>query len=206
MSDSDPLAQVEQLYEQKVAALDAEYEVELAALKQKHDSALIERLLRIERWIREKLQLLGAPDRPPLDQIVLKAFHELKQEIQNMGTSLSAQLTAAQAETSAALDGIATDVSEIAADVDLLLQGTNPGDPVTQAMVDAMTSIRDRAVAAKSGLDAVNAKVPAGGGTTPVHTAQDTSDTTLNGQPRPDGSRRNNFFMDGFDATQPETT
>lgn len=96
--------------------------------------------------------------RPLLDAVfrILRNTEELKQ----MSGSLSEQLAAAQAETSAALDGIATDVTEIAADVDQLLQNTQAGDPVTQAMVDAMTSIRDRAVAAKDGLDAVNAKVP----------------------------------------------
>lgn len=92
--------------------------------------------------------------------LILKAFNELKQEIQKMSGTLAEQLAAAQAETNAALDGIATDVGEIAADVDQLLAGVQPGTTLTLDMVNAMTSIRDRAVAAKGGLDAVNAKVP----------------------------------------------
>lgn len=109
-----------------------------------------------------------------LAQLVATGFKELKQEIKTMGTTLADQLTAQQAETSAALDGIsttvssiATDVTEIGADVDQLLAGAQPGVTLTQAMVDTMGAIRDRAVAAgaalaaaKDGLDAVNAKVP----------------------------------------------
>lgn len=38
-----------------------------------------------------------------------------------------------------------------------------------------------------------------------AHTAQDTADTTANGQPRADGSIRNNFFLEGFDPSKPET-
>ena len=77
------------------------------------------------------------------------------------GTSLSEQLTAAQAETNAKLDGLATDVTEISADVDTLLAGMKPGDVVTQEMVDAQTAIRDRVGTLKDGFDAINAKVPA---------------------------------------------
>lgn len=104
------------------------------------------------------LHLDAELSRPLLD-FARKTFLNTERLITMSGT-LSEQLAAAQAATSAALDGIATDVTEIAADVDQLLQNTQTGDPVTQAMVDSMTSIRDRAVAAKDGLDAVNAKVP----------------------------------------------
>lgn len=95
-----------------------------------------------------------------LAALAIRGFHDIKQEIKTMSGSLADQLAAAQAETSAALDGIATDVAEIGADVDQLLQGAAPGTVLTQEMVDSMTAIRDRAVAAKSALDAVNAKVP----------------------------------------------
>ena len=82
------------------------------------------------------------------------------QRLITMSTSLSEQLAAAQAETNAKLDAIGTDVTEIGADVDQLLAGMTTGDPVTQAMVDAATAIRDRVGAVKDGLDAINAKVP----------------------------------------------
>ena len=88
-------------------------------------------------------------------------FDLLKQEIRMSGTSLADQIAAANVETNAKLDAIATDVTEIGADVDTLLGGLTPGDQVTQAMVDAATSIRDRVSAVKDGLDAINAKVPA---------------------------------------------
>lgn len=96
-----------------------------------------------------------------LAALVIKGFNELRRDIHTMSSTLAEQLAAAQAETSAALDGIATDVSEIAADVDSLLAAAPVGSVLTQEAVDAMTAIRDRAVAAKAGLDAVNARVPA---------------------------------------------
>lgn len=77
-----------------------------------------------------------------------------------MSGTLAEQLAAAQAETSAALDAIAVDVTEIGADVDSLLAGMTPGTTITQEMVDAATSISSRVATIKSGLDAVNAKVP----------------------------------------------
>lgn len=78
-----------------------------------------------------------------------------------MSGTLAEQLAAAQADTASKLDAIATDVTEISADVDKLLAGTTVGDVVTQAMVDAQTSIRDRVSAIRDALDVVNAKVPA---------------------------------------------
>lgn len=78
-----------------------------------------------------------------------------------MSGTLAEQLAAAQADTASKLDAIATDVTEISADVDSLLAGMAPGTVITQAMVDAATSIRDRVSTIKDGLDVVNAKVPA---------------------------------------------
>lgn len=203
MSDSDPLAQVEQLYEQKVAALKAEYEDELAGLKKKHDSVLIQRLLRIEEWIREKLHHLGAPDHEPLDHHIVKAFHEVKQEIKNMGTTLSQQMDDAAARDEAATAKLSADLAAIA--LELQTNAPAAGSVVTQAQVDRHVAIATALEAAAAAADAL--VVPSGSGTTPpAHTAQDTSDGTPNGAPRPDGSVRNNFFMDGFDASKPETT
>lgn len=38
-----------------------------------------------------------------------------------------------------------------------------------------------------------------------AHTPSDATDTTANGQPRADGSIRNNFFLPDFDPSKPET-
>lgn len=77
-----------------------------------------------------------------------------------MSGTLAEQLAAAQAATAASLDAIATDVTEIGADVDQLLAGMQPGTTITQEMVDAATAISSRVGAVKDGLDAINAKVP----------------------------------------------
>lgn len=92
-------------------------------------------------------------------RLLRKIFCNTERIIKMSGT-LAEQLAAAQAETSAKLDTIGTDVTEIGADVDQLLAGMNPGDAVTQSMVDNATSIRDRMTALQSGLAAINAKVP----------------------------------------------
>lgn len=78
-----------------------------------------------------------------------------------MSGNLAQSLATAQAETNAKLDSVATDVTEIGADVDTLLANMNPGDVVTQDMVDAAQAISARVGAVKDGLDAINAKVPA---------------------------------------------
>lgn len=194
MNDSDPILLFERLYEQEEAAVEAEREDQLGALKKKHDSALIEWLLRIERRIKEKLHHLGVPEHA-VDHHILKAFHEVKQEIHNMGTSLSAQLDAVTA-------AIQADVAAVSAEVSQLLAGVqNQGGTITQAQIDALTAI-----------DASLKAIPAAGtGATggtggAAHTAQDTNDGTPNGSARADGTVRNNFFMPGFDANQPETT
>ncbi len=102
------------------------------------------------------LHLVGLTD---LFGLGARILHKLERIIEMSGT-LAEQLAAAQAETSAKLDAIGTDVTEIGADVDALLAGMNPGDAVTQSMVDNATSIRDRMTAVQSGLAAINAKVP----------------------------------------------
>lgn len=88
-----------------------------------------------------------------------KILHNTERLITMSGT-LAEQLAAAQAATAASLDAIATDVTEIGADVDSLLAQLQPGTAITQAMVDAATSISGRVGAVKDGLDAINAKVP----------------------------------------------
>lgn len=88
-----------------------------------------------------------------------RIFRNTERLIQMSGT-LAEQLAAAQAETSAALDAIAVDVTEIGADVDTLLAGMTPGTTITPELVAAGNAIRDRVAGIKSGLDAVNAKVP----------------------------------------------
>lgn len=98
---------------------------------------------------------LPESDRSLLHQIL----HELK-ELKIMSGTNSAAVNAAFADISTALDAIGTDVTNISADVDTLLAGMTPGDPVTQAMVDTANSLRDRVAAIKTGLDAVDAKVP----------------------------------------------
>lgn len=101
------------------------------------------------------LNLSGLSDLFGLGARILRKLERLTE----MSQTLAEQLAAAQADTAAKLDGIATDVTEIGADVDNLLAGMTPGSQVTQAMVDAATSIRDRVTTIKDGLDAVNAKV-----------------------------------------------
>ncbi len=73
-----------------------------------------------------------------LDQI-FASLHQIRQEIQTMSSSLSDQLTAALASISADVDAVSTEVSALLA----ALQG-QVGQPVTQAMVDAATSIDQR--------------------------------------------------------------
>ena len=99
----------------------------------------------------------GAPD--PVHALLRQILHELK-ELKTMSATLADQLTQFQTETAASLDAISTDVTDISADVDSLLAGMTPGTTITQAMVDAQGSIRDRVAALKTALDAVNAKVP----------------------------------------------
>lgn len=80
-----------------------------------------------------------------------------------MSGTLAEQLAAAQAATTAALDAVATDVTEISADVDRLLAGMTPGTTITQQMVDDANSISTRVAGIKTSLDDVNTK----GGTPP---------------------------------------
>lgn len=81
-----------------------------------------------------------------------------------MSGTLAEQLAAAQAATTAALDAVATDVTEISADVDRLLAGMTTGTTITQQMVDDANSIATRVAGIKTSLDDVNAK----GGTPPT--------------------------------------
>lgn len=92
--------------------------------------------------------------------LLREILNKLK-ELKIMSESNSAQVAAAFAEINTTLDSIGTDVTNIAADVDGLLAGMTPGDPVTADMVSAATAIRDRVAAIKGSLDAVDAKVPA---------------------------------------------
>lgn len=94
-----------------------------------------------------------------VEELLQYTYHNTK-EIVTMSGTLAEQLAAAQADTASKLDAIATDVTEIGADVDSLLSQMQPGNQVTQEMVDAATSISTRVGAVKDGLDAVNAKVP----------------------------------------------
>lgn len=120
-----------------------------------------------QRWVMDRIRErperidvhVSFPGLAELAALVLKGFKELKQEIKTMSGTLSEQIAAAQADTNAKLDAIGTDVGEISADVDQLLAGMNPGDPVTQAMVDAAVGIQNRVSGIKDALDAVNAKV-----------------------------------------------
>lgn len=96
-------------------------------------------------------------------QIVLalidrKSIVRLLQELKTMSGTQGAQLTQLQAETSAALDAVTTQLTEISDDVDRLLAGQVPGDPVTPEMVAAQTAIRDRVTAARDAMQAINTK------------------------------------------------
>lgn len=88
----------------------------------------------------------------------------LLQELKTMSGTQGAQLTQLQAETAAALDAVTTQLTEISDDVDRLLAGQVPGDPVTPEMVAAQTAIRDRVTAARDAMQAINTK----GGEPPV--------------------------------------
>lgn len=87
---------------------------------------------------------------------VLKALQELK----TMSGTLAQQLTDFQTQTSASLDALTTDLTDISADVDQLLAGMNTGDVVSQAMVDQAGTIASRMAALKAAADAINARVP----------------------------------------------
>lgn len=96
----------------------------------------------------------------PFIHLLERIFHKLER-IETMSGTLAEQLAAAQAATTASLDAISTDVTEISADVDRLLAGMTPGTTITQEMVDAANAIAARVTGIKTSLDDVNAKVPA---------------------------------------------
>lgn len=96
-----------------------------------------------------------------------RAIINLLQELKTMSGTQGAQLTQLQAETVAALDAVTTQLTEISDDVDRLLAGQVPGDPVTPEMVAAQTAIRDRVTAARDAMQAINTK----GGEPPVTSA-----------------------------------
>lgn len=99
----------------------------------------------------------------PFIHLLERIFHKLER-IETMSGTLAEQLAAAQAATTAALDAVATDVTEISADVDRLLAGMTTGTTITQQMVDDANSIATRVAGIKTSLDDVNAK----GGTPPT--------------------------------------
>lgn len=97
---------------------------------------------------------------------ILKALQELK----TMSGTLAQQLTDFQAQTSASLDALTTDLTDISADVDQLLAGMNTGDVVSQAMVDQAGTIASRMAALKAAADVINARVPPATPPTPTPT------------------------------------
>lgn len=99
----------------------------------------------------------------PIIHFLERIFNKLER-IETMSGTQGAQLTQLQTETAAALDAVTTQLTEISDDVDRLLAGQVPGDPVTDEMVAAQTSIRDRVTAARDAMQAINTK----GGEPPV--------------------------------------
>ena len=69
------------------------------------------------------------------------ALTELKQEIQAVSNSLSAQLDAATIAINTKLSQLSTDISGVGTEVSTLLANFTPGDTITQAQVDALTAI-----------------------------------------------------------------
>ncbi len=66
-----------------------------------------------------------------------RRFARLSEEIAQMSMSLSDQFDAAVTKVNADIDALTTEVQT-------LLAGMNPGDPLTQAQVDAVTAIAAR--------------------------------------------------------------
>jgi hypothetical protein len=120
-----------------------------------------------------------------------RRFHQIlsnSERLLEMGTSLSAQLDAATAS-------IKADVANVSTEVTSLLAGLTPGSTITQAQVDALT-----------GIDTALKAIPAAPSTGTTHTPQDTTDTTLNGVAKANGTIRNNFFLPNFNPALPETS
>ena len=82
------------------------------------------------------------------------ALTELKQEIQNVSTTLSSQLDAVTASLNASLTQLSVDISSVAAEVSTLVGELTPGSTLTQAQIDALTAIN-------TGIDTLDASVKA---------------------------------------------
>ena len=135
-------------------------------------------------------------DRAHFDQRLDALYHNIE-ELKAMVDTVQQTIDANNTKLAADIDGMQTDLDAISAALKAAIPpvGTN----VTQASVDAMTAQVGRLDAMKAAMDAL---VPATGS----HTAEDTSDSTQNGQTRADGSTRNNFFLPNFNPANPETT
>lgn len=91
----------------------------------------------IHKLQRLVVQLLSKTQQSEQALQVLSLLQQLSTEIMTMSASLTQQLQDA-------INAISADVDAVSAEVTALLAGVTAGDPITQAQVDALTSIDAR--------------------------------------------------------------